>query len=549
MAEAHAPLSVIGPERAELCLVDGVTLVADIYRPDAPERFPALLMRQPYGRRIASTVVLAHPAWYASHGYVVIVQDVRGRGNSGGAFRVLTDDAADGAATLAWAADHPACNGKVATYGFSYQAMTQLLALAGAAKAGTKRPDAMVPAMGAWSIRDDWVYEGGCFRLAASLGWAIQMAVEQARLADDHAAFDALMAAAGEVAAGRMSPRPVVMPLLDLYAPHYRRWLEDDAATFAASAPAAALRDVRLDLPSLCVGGWFDGMLNGTLATHAAFADAALAPQRLVVGPWPHIPWTRRPGVIDLGPAASSDIDRETIRFFDHHLKGRGDAGPAISLFDLVSKAWIAFPRWPASAPMDLHLASRGLAATASTDGRLVADGGGPGSDRLVHDPWRPAPLAGGHLGEPSGLQDRASIDDRTDVAVYTSDALSEPMRIAGPVACELHVDSDMPSHDLHCTLSMLEPDGRRAIVLTSGHLRLVAGAASGPRHVAMRATCATLPVGVRLRLSIQAAAWPAFAVNPATGARPEDAHPISAMVTTLVIRHEGSGIRLPVLS
>jgi uncharacterized protein len=548
MAEAYAPLPVIGLERAELRLPDGVTLVADIYRPEAPGRFPALVMRQPYGRRIASTVVLAHPAWYASHGYLVIIQDVRGRGDSSGTFRVLADDAVDGAATLAWAADHPACNGKVATYGFSYQAMTQLLALAGAAKAVTKRPDAMIPAMGAWSIRDDWVYEGGCFRLAASLGWAIQMALEQARLAGDRAAFDSLMAAAGDIATGRISPRPAVMPLLDQFAPHYRHWLEDDPATFAAAAPAVALRDVRPDVPTLCVGSWFDGMLNGTLATHAAFADAALAPQRLVVGPWPHIPWTRRPGVIDLGLSAGSDIDRESIRFFDHHLKGTGEAGPAVRLFDLGSKTWIELPRWPAPALLDFHLTSHGLAATTTSDGRLVLDGGGSGHDHLVHDPWRPAPLVGGHIGQPSGLQDRAAIDDRTDVAVYTSDVLSKPKRIVGRVACDLHVESDMPSHDLHCTLSMLEPGGSRAITLTSGHLRVAANAAADPRTVTMGGTCATIPEGARLRLSVQAAAWPAFAVNPGTGERPEDAHPISARVTTLSINHGGSRLRLPVL-
>jgi uncharacterized protein len=111
-------LPVCAPQRTSLRLSDGVELVADIYRPDAPGRFPVLLMRQPYGRRIASTVVHAHPTWFAAHSYLVVIQDVRGRGDSTGRFRVLADDADDGAATLAWAADLSGADGRVGTYGF-----------------------------------------------------------------------------------------------------------------------------------------------------------------------------------------------------------------------------------------------------------------------------------------------------------------------------------------------------------------------------------------------------------------------------------------------
>jgi putative CocE/NonD family hydrolase len=537
--------AVIGPERATLRLPDGVTLVADIYRPEAPGRFPALVMRQPYGRRIASTIVLAHPSWYAAQGYVVIVQDVRGRGDSEGAFRLLEDDAADGAATLAWAADHAACNGQVATYGFSYQAMTQLLAFAGATKAGTKLPDAMAPAMGAWSVRDDWVRDGGCFRLAAGLSWAIQMAVEQARLAGDEQAFGALMAAS----TARVEPRPAILPLLDRYAPHYRLWLEDDASHFAAVSPETALEGVQLAVPSIFVGGWFDGMLAGTLAMHRAFSTAALRPQRLIVGPWQHIPWSRKSGMVDLGPAACSSVDQETVAFFDHHLKQRGEPGPPVRLFDLGLREWITLDAFPKATPLELHLASRGLAATTSTDGKLMSGPADNQADRLVFDPWRPTPLIGGHVGQPPGLQDRSALDDRTDVAVYTSDPLPETVRLLGVVVCELLVESDMPSHDLHCSLSMLDPDGRHALTLATGHLRVADSRTPGVRCVSLSAIFATIARGSRLRLYVQAAAWPAFAVNPGTGTAAEEAGMMSAKVITLAIHHNGSRMILPVAS
>ena len=192
MAAEAARLAVAEPETATLLLPDGVGLVADIWRPAEPGRFPVLLMRQPYGRAIASTVTLAHPAWYASHGYVVAVQDVRGCGASTGTFEVLAHEAVDGAASLAWAADLRGGDGRVGLYGFSYQGMTQLLAMAGAARAGTKRPDAIAPAMAAWTVRDDWAFEGGALRLAGGIGWTLQMAALGAQRAGDAAAHRAL---------------------------------------------------------------------------------------------------------------------------------------------------------------------------------------------------------------------------------------------------------------------------------------------------------------------------------------------------------------------
>ena len=149
-----------GPETALMRCPDGVQLATDIYRPEAPGPHPVLLMRQPYGRRIASAVVFAHPAWYAAQGYIVAVQDARGRGDSEGTFRLFADDVDDGATALAWAADLPGASGKVGMYGFSYQGTNQFLAMAGARARGGKRPDAIAPTMAAWSIRDDWAYDG-----------------------------------------------------------------------------------------------------------------------------------------------------------------------------------------------------------------------------------------------------------------------------------------------------------------------------------------------------------------------------------------------------
>src|SRR5260370_18629654 len=115
-------------------LSGGVELFSDPYYPPPSGlhagAHPTLLMRQPYGRAIASTVVYAHPVWFARHGYNVAIQDVRGRGDSGGEFYPFRHEGRDGAETISWLRTRDESNERVGMYGFSYQGMTQLLAAA-----------------------------------------------------------------------------------------------------------------------------------------------------------------------------------------------------------------------------------------------------------------------------------------------------------------------------------------------------------------------------------------------------------------------------------
>ena len=179
---------VAPPKTISMRTRDGVRLDADVYQPADRGPFPVLLMRQPYGRKIASTVVYAHPHWYAQHGYIVAIQDVRGSGTSQGTFKLFENETNDGADALAWAAALEGSNGRVGMYGFSYQAATQLLALAGALDTGGPKPAALSPAMMGWDVFSDWAYEGGAFCLQGGMSWALQMGADRARLAGDVAA-------------------------------------------------------------------------------------------------------------------------------------------------------------------------------------------------------------------------------------------------------------------------------------------------------------------------------------------------------------------------
>jgi putative CocE/NonD family hydrolase len=541
-------LAIRDVESLLMRMEDGVHLAADVYRPVGPELYPVLVMRLPYGRKVASTVVLAHPAWYAAHGYVVLVQDVRGRGDSEGIFRILEDDVADGAQTLALAADLAGGNGMVASYGFSYHGMNQFLALAGARKSGGKMPDAMAIAMAAFDVRNHWAFEGDGFRLQSNQMWACQMAVENARLAGDLDAAHMLHAALPSLHSGAVSARPDVLKQASRYT-HYHDWLADDPAYWQARSPKSLLEGATLDVPVLHVGGWNDIMLEGTFAAFEAFSAGGCL-QRLSVGPWSHIPWGRRVGALDAAASAADGIDREIIAFFDEVLKGRETPYPNVRLYDVGKKAWAGFENLPTAKTWVLHLTSGGRAAATTIDGTLAEKLGLASIDYLVHDPWRPAPSVGLHLGTPADFADRAPIDDRADVLVYTSHPLSRPLLLSGVAEVDLCVTADRPSFDLDCTLSALAPDGA-AISMTSGHKTVTAGGDGSAVVVTLRPVHVTVLAGHCLRLSIQSASFPAFSVNPGTGARPQDAAVTDRLVTTLVLRsgdNHPSAIRLPLL-
>ena len=523
------------PETASMRTRDGVRLDADLYRPPGEGPWPVLLLRQAYGRRIASTLAYAHPAWYAAQGYLVVVQDVRGRGTSEGTFRAFETEAEDGADAIAWAAGLEGSTGAVGMYGFSYQGVNQLLAAA-EAPAALK---AIAPAMASWDIREDWAYEGGAFNLMGSLGWAIQLAAENARLAGDVTAFNELHALSRGAPLGAPNPaRPEFMARHAAHS-HYGQWLDApaDGGYWRAVSPSWRADAIAAQgLPCLIVGGWFDSHLPGSLANY--FALAGHSPTRLVVGPWGHFPWGRRVAGYDFGPDAANPIDRLQIRWFDHWLKGIDNgiaAEPPVRLFDMGANRWRDFDAWPA-ADTSLHLQSDGRAAN-SEDGRLSpTPATEAGVDHLVHDPWRPAPTVGGSSGWPGGPIERSAVDDRPDVLTYTTAPMDAPFAIAGSAQAELHVLADAPHFDIACILSRVDTGGR-VYQIAEGYRSGPAPAAGEPVAVSLRATCATINPGEALRLSVAAASFPAHPVNPGDGRRPEDASLHEHRIITLGVR------------
>jgi len=256
------------------------------------------------------------------------------------------------------------------------------------------------------------------------------------------------------------------------------------------------------------------------------------------------MPWGRKVGAVDFGADAQGFIDELQIAWFDRFLKDMdngADRTSPVSLFDLVAKTWREFDRWPEPKRRTYHIHSIGLAAV-SDSGRLSREA--PVEfveDAIVADPWRPVPSLGGHNVEPLGMHDRSLIENRADVLTYTSEPLSSPLTLAGEVELILAIRSDHPSFDVSAVLSYVTPDSR-VFNLTQGHLKVNAPAPNLVR-VGMRALCATVSVGDALRLSLAGANFPAFAINPGTGAAPADARLIGNRIVTLFV---ASGGRTP---
>jgi predicted acyl esterase len=160
----------------------------------------------------------------------------------------------------------------------------------------------------------------------------------------------------------------------------------------------------------------------------------------------------------------------------------------------------------------------------------------------LVHDPWRPLPGRGGHLGLDAGVVDRADLDSRADVACFSSAPFGEAKEILGRPLLELPVCADEPGFDLCVALSVLNSRGEVRQVSTGVARFLGASCLTlQTRRVALQPLLLTVQAGERLRLSVGAAAWPQIAVNPGTGAMPQGPSGMDHRVISLELHLAGA--------
>jgi putative CocE/NonD family hydrolase len=525
-------------------LSDGTTLVSDHYYARHPGPNPTLLMRQPYGRDIASTVVYAHPAWFARKGYNVVIQDVRGRGGSEGEFYPFRHEAADGAETIAWLRTRPETNGRIGMYGFSYQGATQLLVAA-------KRPPGLqciAPAMTAADLYNGWFYHHGALRLASSLGWGLQMLKEDARRLNLVDASNKLEAAWANLAAQpHHKPYAEHPAVTDPDLPSYvRDWFAHDTPSAFWSSMDISKLPGEIDIPALHVSGWFDTYLEGSVAGFELLRSQAATPfardhQYLLAGPWVHIPWGDRVGDLNHGPEALLDTNELLLRWFDHWLRDANTFAdePRVRHFALGLNQWLAADNITGPASQTLHLHSEGNANSRKGDGSLsLTPARVEAPDLFSYDPEVPV------LSTPPAT-DQSTLELGNNLLVYTAEPLTAPLHIFGRPSVLLYAATSATHADLNAKLIRLTPNGRAELVCIgiarSTHLF---GDAYKEDKVhawefTLEPTSIVFAPGESIRLEVAASAFPLYDRNPSNATPPNQMSQFNWKRSTHMIFHD----------
>lgn len=510
-------------------LRDGLSLAADLVLPDELPA-PVVVLRTPYGRS-GETQTTRSDA-FARAGYCACWVDVRGRGDSEGLFDPYRNDGLDGVDVIAWAAGQDWCDGSVATWGGSYAGRIQWLT-------ALYRPPALKAMIVVVPPSDPFVEN--------PTGLSSPMHVHWFRMTD-----------------GRAMQYTEAIDWMEVY--RHRPLIElDEAAGFRSELWREECRHQTLDawweplryqhrigevdLPVLHISGWYDDEEIGTPANFAAMRAAGRGGQRLLMGPWGHqVNTTRTLGELDFGPDAVINLEAAMTGFLDEMVRNSPppEPLPPVRLFLMAANEWLDLEDWPAPGSDEVawHLDSEGRANSSYGDGRLRD--GPPSSespaDAWVHDPDRPVPfVTPASSAQIGGPDDYSGVDIRGDVLVYTSEPLTEPLDVIGPVRAVLFVSTSAADTDVTARLIDLHPNGF-AQRLCDGVVRLRYRAGHDRAQpvepdtvyeieVVMWDTAQRFLPGHRIRLAVASSAHPKFAVNLGTG---DD----ESTATTAVVAH-----------
>ncbi|CAN5305660.1 CocE/NonD family hydrolase [soil metagenome] len=531
---------------------DGVTLMANVYRPADDGEYPVLLTRLPYGKDQPRDPTYFDPIKAARHGYIVVVQDVRGRFASEGEFGTFPQEIEDGYDSVEWAAKLPGSDGMVGMWGLSYFGKTQW-------HAATERPSSlksMAPGQTWGNHLNGASLRGGAQELGLVHFWA-QGAIGPGEILRRHAKDpeklnEKLTQAFGIIDELLAGDGYDALPLSNLHDPDnlslalgLGRGLEDSIWNVVNIEG----KYDRIEVPTFHIGGWYDCFIGETLRQYEAMkaqaAETATRPPRLLIGPWTHGAFEGTTcgdldfGMMSAGSFVNADgslTDRH-LRWFDATLKGDESTladRPPVEVFVMGENRWRGYEEWPVPGSREevWHLHSEGVLSR--------EDPGSYPPDEYDYDPRDPAPTVGGSSLLPpihgSGPRDQREIESRPDVLVFTSDALQEDYTVLGAVHATLFAASSAPDTDFIVRLTDVYPDGR-SIVVADGIIRTSARESypspgvitpTGPSpiepgevyefSVDMWATGITFLAGHRIRVDVTSSSFPRWDRNPNTG-------------------------------
>jgi uncharacterized protein len=530
---------------------DGTVLRADVYRPSNRGPKPVLVARTPYDKSDSSELLYLDPWTAVRRGFIVVVQDVRGRYASDGEWQPAVHEALDGADTVAWAARLPGTNGRVGMWGLSYLGSTQWLT-------ASDRPAALkavAPSFTWCDPADGLVERGGAREHGLMTSWPLFTGFDvlTRRHAEDEAALaERLTALVDDYDA---LPSRTYWELPAGEPPVYARHGLRPVSAAGAAACDLTSRHPEIALPSLSVAGWFDIFMQGTIDNY--LAASRNAPARLLIGPWNHISTLSRQGDVDFGFRANgfavnldkSIIDR-TLDFLEQHLTDGATAAsddPPVTVFVMGINEWRDLPQWPPAGAVDTHW--------------FLAPGGGLSEARPLdeatagykYDPTDPVPTLGGAIylpDLPAGMFDQQAIESRPDVLTFTSTPLTRDLEVSGRVTATLTTQTDAPSTDWVVRLCDVDERGVSRNV-TDGISRVTATPGDDQTlNVDLWSTSNVFLVGHRIRVQVTSSNFPRWDRNTNTGAATEFA--TQTRVAEQSIRlggANGSYISLPIVS
>ncbi|MBL6275563.1 CocE/NonD family hydrolase [Micromonospora fiedleri] len=483
---------------------DGVILRTDHYAPDLPDA-PTMLIRTPYGRG-GPMRLLCRLA--AEQGFHVVIQSCRGTDGSGGTFDPFVHEREDGLDTLDWLRRQRWWSGAFGMFGASYQGFVQW---ALAADAGEELR-AMVAVATASTTRDS-TYAGESFALDTVLTWVellqaqtVPWLARQWELKRGQPRLAAALSHLPLVEADRVATGVTV--------PFFQQWLRHH--TPQADYWRSRVFDDRLHLvqaPVAMVSGWHDIFLPAQLRDYAALRALGARP-RLIIGPWTH-------GSPGLFIAAL----REGLDWLGTHLPTTATAQPTPPADGPVrihvggdGGGWRDLPDWPPPAQ-----ATRWYLHPQSAL-RTAAPVPSP-PDGFWYDPADPTPSLGGPLlvAQRSGPVDNRPVEARPDVLTWTSESLTGPLEVIGPVQADIHVRSDLEHFDVFVRLCDVDRRGR-SWNICDGLVRIdprrfrVDGSGAVAVTVPMWPVAHRFAAGHRLRLQLSGGAHPRYVRNPGTG-------------------------------
>jgi len=522
---------------------DGVQLATDVYRLEGAAPAPVLLARTPYDKeRIVAGSETFNVLRAVQAGYIVVVQDVRGRYASEGDFRPHIQETQDGFDAIAWAAAQPWSNGVLGMFGGSYLAQSQWLP----ASIQPTALQAIAPSVSPSDAYEGCMYQGGA-KVLHDLMWvvgAIVPAEIERRRASGKPVLESDLPLNAEEA---LTELPLAThPLIKEYASFYLDWLNHPMADdfWLPSSPNAG--HDQISVPALNISGWYDIFLGSTFENYLGMkklggSEIARRNQRVIIGPWTHGNFSGSFPEREFGwggSAAAIDLPGVHLRWFDRWLKevDNGiDQEPPVMIFVMGIDEWCSEADWPLPdtqyQPYYLH--SRGGANTLHGDGTLSTEPpGDEPSDVYLFNPLRPVPTVGGQVilpgGNAMGPRDQREVELRDDVLVYSTPALELAVEVTGPIELRLFVSSSAPDTDFTGKLVDVYPDGR-AMILTEGILRaryrnsfnepkLMEPGTVYELRLNLWATANVFLPGHRIRLEVSSSNFPRFDRNSNTG-------------------------------